>query len=364
MKTGTLLGITCGVWLCVSALALAQAGKKPRSVEEIETLLRGGVSARRIIEVVEEQGVSFELTKEVRERLSKAGADESVLGAIEEAGAKKKAAQPAKSQGTPTGPATPPSPTQGEMVEVLGGEFFMGCNEKVDTECDKDEKPGRTFTVDAFKIDRTEVTVAQYGQCVDAGTCSDDGLTMPFWSDPLGDPPKEHPEWKFACNWGKTGREDHPINCVNVRQAETYCKAMGKRLPTEAEWEKAARGTDGRKYPWGNRGYGAAKLVANIADETFKRKHADSQVAEGYDDGFYTTAPVGIFPTGASPSGALDMIGNVWEWTADFYDTEHKFRSIRGGSWAISRASRARPSATGSSRSSAAGMSDFVAPSS
>lgn len=217
------------------------------------------------------------------------------------------------------------------MVSVPGGEFFMGCNDKVDTECDDDEKPGRVFSVNTFKIDKTEVTVAQYGRCVDAGVCSADGLTMPFWAGVDND---EHAEWAWACNWGKTGQENHPINCVDWQQAWAYCQWAGKRLPTEAEWEKAARGTDGRKYPWGNRGYEAAGLVANIADETTKRSQPLWSVAEGYDDNYYGTAPVGSFLAGASPYGALDMVGNIWEWTVDWYDTEHKYRSARGGSWA------------------------------
>jgi len=217
-----------------------------------------------------------------------------------------------------------------EEVPVPAGEFFMGCNEQVDAECNDDEKPGRRVYVKAFKIDKTEVTVAQYRQCVEAGACNGDGLTMPFWA---GADNEEHPEWAWACNWGKAERESHPINCLTWEQARAYCAWVGKRLPTEAEWEKAARGTDGRKYPWGNQGYGVVGQVANIADETAKRNQPNWAVATGYDDGYYGTAPVGSFPAGASPYGALDMAGNVWQWTADWYDDDHKFRAERGGSW-------------------------------
>ena len=225
----------------------------------------------------------------------------------------------------------------GEMVSVPAGRFFMGCNEEVDTECDNDEKPGRQFSVDAFKIDKTEVTVEQFAQCVNDGTCSSQGLTMPYYKY------KEQSEFSWACNWGKGGRESHPINCLDWNQAKTYCGWVGKRLPTEAEWEKAARGTDGRKYPWGNRGYGSAGQVANIGDETAKRSQPSWAIAEGYNDGFYGTAPVGSFPAGASPYGAFDMVGNVWEWTADWYNKEQKYRSGRGGGWS-SQPRRARAS--------------------
>jgi formylglycine-generating enzyme required for sulfatase activity len=235
---------------------------------------------------------------------------------------------------TPVAVAMGPTPlvvqgevTPSDMVEVPGGEFFMGCNERVDSECLDNEKPGRGEYVGPFRIDKTEVTVAAFRRCVEAGECSAQGLTMPFGGDPM----KEQPEWAPYCNWGKSGREDHPINCVDWSQAQAYCAWAGKRLPTEKEWEKAARGTDGQKYSWGNMGYEAVgKKVANIADESAKRTYPDWKVAEGYDDGYVGTAPVGSFLAGASPYGALDMIGNVWEWVADEIGSG---RGLRGGSW-------------------------------
>ena len=182
------------------------------------------------------------------------------------------------------------------MVSVPAGEFTMGCQDGVDSECEEDEKPQRQINVAAFQIDKTEVTVEAYRQCVDAKRC-----TLPDTK-------------RGSYNWGVSGREKHPINCVDWNQAEAFCAWAGKRLPTSAEWEKAARGTDGRVYPWG---------------EAWDITRAN--VYESY-DGYKDTAPVGSFPAGASPYGALDMAGNVWEWTADWY-REGETRLLRGGSW-------------------------------
>ena len=223
-------------------------------------------------------------------------------------------------------PAPPPAPKVPEgMVKVPAGPFFMGCNEKVDSECDNDEKPGRTVDLPTFFIDRTEVTVNAYAACVRARRCSDHHLGGYEF------PGQDFMESKY-CNWKQPGRGEHPINCVNWNQAEQYCAWKGHRLPTEPEWEKAARGTDGRKYAWGNAGYRQTKY-ANIADETAKRTFSYLTIAEGYDDGFVQTAPVESFPRGESPYGALDMMGNVWEWTSDWYSSEPKSRVSRGGSW-------------------------------
>ncbi len=107
----------------------------------------------------------------------------------------------------------------------------MGCNEAVNKDCGADEKPGLTVVLDAFAIDTYEVTVANYQKCVGVGKCTD-------------------PRTDDSCNWSRAGREQHPINCVDWEQAQAYCRWAGKRLPTEAEWEKAARGTDKRVYPF------------------------------------------------------------------------------------------------------------------
>jgi len=212
-----------------------------------------------------------------------------------------------------------------DMVLVPAGPFFMGCNAASDSECFPDEKPGRTVEVGEFAIDRTEVIVGAYRRCVATGRCTTDGLTMPFYER------KEQPEFAAYCNWARSDREEHPINCVDWFQARAYCTWLGRRLPTEEEWEKAARGTDGRKYPWGNTGYRSARRVANIADEAAKLRFPNLMIARGYDDGWAETAPVGGFPNGASPYGALDMVGNVWEWTATPYGP--LTRVAKGGSW-------------------------------
>ncbi len=204
-------------------------------------------------------------------------------------------------------------------VMIPAGEFFMGCNASVDSECDDDEKPPRRITLPAYQIHKTEVTVAAFRACVDAGACSSAGLNT---------------DERFAehCNWGRSGRDDHPINCVSWDDARSFCSWAGMRLPTDPEWEKAARGAEGLKYPWGNTTYGSV-LVANVADESAKRVFSGWGVAEGYDDGFVDSAPVGSFPAGGSPYGVYDMVGNVSEWTSDNFDAQNNYYTIRGGSW-------------------------------
>jgi formylglycine-generating enzyme required for sulfatase activity len=166
-----------------------------------------------------------------------------------------------------------------DMVGVDAGDFAMGCNEAVDDECDDDETPQHTVTLGAFEIDVTEVTQEQYSTCVAAGACPEP-----------------------ACPWD-CARANLPATCVDWAAASSYCAWADKRLPTEAEWEKAARGSDGQKYPWGNDDPSCS--LTNMLD-----------CVGG-------VMPVGSLPDGASPYGALDMAGNVVELVADFYDANY-----------------------------------------
>jgi formylglycine-generating enzyme required for sulfatase activity len=200
----------------------------------------------------------------------------------------------------------------GWMCEVPAGGFWMGCNTSVDYECFNDEYPYHNVTLSEYKVDRDEVTVGRYQACVTAAKCSAPGSGG-------------------TCNWGVSGRSAHPINCVSWDQAKAYCSWAGKRLPTEAEWEKASRGIDGRKYPWGSTG-----LDCN---------HAVWNGAQCSNTG---TQPVGSKAAGVSPYGANDTVGNVWEWVSDWYDSSYynsspdtdptgpadgTARVLKGGSW-------------------------------
>jgi WD40 repeat protein len=194
-----------------------------------------------------------------------------------------------------------PRPADGMvMVYVPAGEFEMGSTEG-------DEQPVHTVALDSFWIDRTEVTNVQYARCVTAGAC---GLPL-----------------EFGSRYSNRTYADYPVTGVGWYQAEAYCAWAGARLPTEAEWEYAARGPEGRMYPWGDSApdCGKANYGGCVGD----------------------TTAVGSYPAGASWCGALDLAGNVWEWVADWYGaypsgrqvnptgpSSGEYRILRGGAWA------------------------------
>ncbi len=205
------------------------------------------------------------------------------------------------------------------MVYVPTGEFEMGSDDG-----DGDEQPVHTVALDALWIDQMEVTNDQYRRCVEAGEC-DAPLTCE-----LGEP-----------TYADTAKGDHPVVCVDWQDAAAYCEWTGARLPTEAEWEYAARGPQELVFPWGNQ-FDGSRLNYCDANCEFNWKDAE------HDDEYSRTAPVGSYPDGASWCGALDLAGNVWEWGNDWYDSEYyrtspsrnpqgptsgEARIVRGGSW-------------------------------
>lgn len=181
------------------------------------------------------------------------------------------------------------------QLYVPAGEFMMGSDDG-----DEDEKPMHSVYLDAFWIDRTEVSNQQYMECVADAAC-----TIPSSSYST-----------YGMDYYDISAfKDYPVTFVSLPQAKEYCEWAGRRLPSEAEWEKAARGTDNRKFPWGNE--------FNSAYLNFGDKNGVEKKNLSWDDGYAATAPVGSYPMGASPYGALDMAGNVWEYVADRYDEEY-----------------------------------------
>jgi formylglycine-generating enzyme required for sulfatase activity len=189
------------------------------------------------------------------------------------------------------------------MVNVPGGTFAMGSDAG-----DPDERPVHSVAVATFCLDKTEVTVGAYAECVSAGACLPTGRGE-------------------TCNVAARGRDAHPVNCVDWNQARAYCARRGARLPTEEEWEFAARGSEGRTYPWGN---------TEPLDQVCWRSGG--------------TCPVGTHPAGATPLGIHDLAGNVREWLESPYMTSYLqprpdqpgHRVGRGSSYLIHSASLLR----------------------
>ncbi|MFM8320313.1 MAG: SUMF1/EgtB/PvdO family nonheme iron enzyme, partial [Chloroflexota bacterium] len=216
--------------------------------------------------------------------------------------------------------ATPRQPQTTRLAETDGmlqvyipaGEFQMG-SDPADRQAGDEEKPAHAVYLRAYWIDRTEVTNAMYARCEAAGDCQ---------------PPAQRASKTRPDYYGAAGFENYPVIYVAWEDARAYCAWADRRLPSEAEWEKAARGEDARPYPWGDRLPSAA--LANF----------NSQVGD--------TLPAGSYPAGASPYGVLDLAGNVAEWVADWYTESYyslapytnppgprqgEFRVLRGGSW-------------------------------
>lgn len=228
-----------------------------------------------------------------------------------------------------------------DMVKVPAGKFFMGSDEKTDFSF---EKPAHQITLGEYCIDRFEVTAGDYKICSDQGDCKRPEASNE-WE---GISPREHKIYDSLCNLDKPDKTSHPMNCVDWRMSRGYCKAKKKRLPTEAEWEHAARGSDGRRYPWGD-DLPTAKHLNACGTECVawgKKNGVDESPMYKDTDGFENTAPVGSFPAGKTVFGAEDMVGNVWEWVYDNYapytdasETDPRGpmkgedRVIRGGAW-------------------------------
>ena len=248
---------------------------------------------------------------------------------------------PMPTEATPT--ILPPSVTDEfgvNMVLVPAGSFEMGSSADVgmatckqlyvDGECIRadylDEEPIHSVTLDDFYLDTYEVTNAQYANCVAEGVCNPPTKTSSFTSD---------------LYYGDPKYNRYPVIYVRWEDANTYCSWRDARLPTEAEWEKAARGTERSIYPWGNDFDGE---IANFCDKNCFSDWAN----EMYNDGFGDTAPVGEYPAGVSPYDVMDLAGNVWEWVADWYSLNYyqdspfenpagpsygEKRVLRGGAW-------------------------------
>jgi eukaryotic-like serine/threonine-protein kinase len=254
------------------------------------------------------------------------------------------------------------------VIYIPAGDFLLGAADS-DSKAQDDEKPQQKIYLDAFWIDRLEVTVAQFQDFVTATgyqTDAEKGCCEKEYSKTGGMVYAPIETWAYKASWlypqGPTALADgglaspqRPVVQVSWNDARAYCAWAGRRLPTEAEWEKAARGADGLIYPWGMT-FDPKRL--NFCDMSCVAKWKDLS----YEDSYARTSPAGVFAAGASPYGVLDMAGNVWEWVNDFYDFRGYYRYptanppgvesgrtrvLRGGSW-IDTVDRVRATARSS----------------
>jgi formylglycine-generating enzyme required for sulfatase activity/serine/threonine protein kinase len=225
----------------------------------------------------------------------------------------------------PKAPAVPAGPCPANMVLVEGGSYFMGV-ESPDPLL-ASSAPSHKVEVASFCLDRREVTVGEFHRCSDPGECKRPFLKS-HWADPTDEGKAEATAFASLCNEGREGVEDHPINCVTWEQADAFCRFRGARLPTEIEWERAARGGDGRVFPWGEQVPGPEQLNACgsecLAWFRFSKIGLDAGMFNA-SDAHVETSPVGSFPQGQGKGGLDDLEGNVAEWTAD------EFRAHPGG---------------------------------
>jgi formylglycine-generating enzyme required for sulfatase activity len=198
-----------------------------------------------------------------------------------------------------------------DWIAISGGDYLMGCP---DDECSTAEHPEHEVELTSFEMLRTEVTLAQYTTCVEMGACT----------EPMPDTytPDDLAEWEPYITWGKEGQDDHPINAVNWYQAVDFCTWVGGRLPSEAEWEYAARslGQD-NTYPWGEE------------DPTCDYAIMWEDISQEYACDAGTTWPVCSKPAGNTAQGLCDMAGSVSEWIQDCYHDNYEEAPTDGGAW-------------------------------
>jgi formylglycine-generating enzyme required for sulfatase activity len=242
------------------------------------------------------------------------------------------------------------------MVYVTAGEFDMGntgiqwmwnvslIDQELDLQVYIDESPQHTVYLDSYWFDQTEVTTEMFRRFAESTgfetTAEREGWGMPWTDGPKEDewPHVPGTDWQHPHGPESVALDDHPVVQVSWDDASAYCDWVGGRLPTEAQWEKAARGTDSRLWPWGDTYDGNRGSFCDASCPVKRWNH------DAYDDGYALTAPVGSFPGGASPNGALDMAGNVWEWVADWYDenyyTDSPYENPTGPSYGTERTQR------------------------